>query len=157
MKTMVNLAVILLVAIAVVAFAAFFFMNKPNGSSDNQTDNSALTTIPNQTQNKNAVVTITYGKGATCPAGELYVDVHIKNDGYDSYTPSGSKFVLVIGDIYYHYDFSGSKLLGWQNVAIANGERYDASIAFKVPDSTAPFILNYDDTSTEYNIVCQPE
>ena len=109
------------------------------------------------TQNDNSVVTITYGKGATCPAGELYVDVHIKNNGYANFQPSGSKFELMINGVVYHYWYSGSQLLGWRNVDIANGEGYDASIAFKVPDSSAPFVLSYDNTSTDYNIVCKPE
>ncbi len=157
MKPIMKWAVVILVAIAVIASVAFLLMNRPNGSSGSQTDNSVLTEGPVQTQNENAVVTIKYGKGATCPAGELYVDVHITNDGYSNFKPSGSKFVLTIANVNYQYDFSGSKLLGWQNVDIANGERYDASIAFKVPDSSASFVLSYDNTSSEYKIVCQPE
>ena len=42
-------------------------------------------------------------------------------------------------------------------VDIANGESYDASIPVKVPDSSAPFVLGYKSTSTDYNIICQPE
>jgi len=132
-----------IVAIAVVALLAFLFMN----------GNLPFTL----NQNANLTVTIAYGKGATCPAGELYVDVHIKNNGYANFQPLGSRFELTINSVVYHYDFSGSQLLGWQNVDIANGDSYDASIAFKVPDSSAPFVLSYNSTSTDYNIVCQPE
>ena len=157
MKPVVKLAVVVLVAVAVLASLAFLLMNGSNGPSGSQTDNSALTNDLDNTQNENAVVTITYGKGATCPAGELYVDVHIKNNGYDNFQPSGSKFVLTANNVDYHYDFSGSQLLGWQNVDIANGEKYDASIAFKVPGSPAAFVLSYQSSSTDYNIMCQPE
>ena len=158
MKTTVKLAVGILVAVAVVASLAFLLKNGSNGSSQPQTeDSAALPSSSTNSQNENPTVTITYGKGATCPAGELYVDVHIKNNGYANFQPLGSKFELTINSVVYHYDFSGSQLLGWQNTDIANGEKYDASIAFKVPDSTAPFVLSYDSSSTDYNIMCQPE
>ncbi len=137
-----------LVAVVAVASITILLMNGLALPSGGQSEDFNL-------PNENALVTITYGKGATCPKGELYIDVHIKNDGYDNFRPSGSQFVLTIGSVDYQYDFSGSKLLGWQNVDIANGEKYDASIAFKVPDSSAAFVLNY--TSTEYKILCQPE
>jgi hypothetical protein len=158
MKTIVKLAVGTLVAVAIVASLVFLVLNGSIGSGQPQTDNSAA--LPNgstNSQNENPTVTITYGKGATCPVGELYVDVHIKNDGYANFQPSGSSFELTMNNIVYHYWYSGSQLLGWQNVDIANGEGYDASIAFKVPDSSAPFVLSYDSTSTDYNIVCEPE
>ncbi len=152
MKKTLKIAGILVAVAAVVSIAVLVIngLTLPSGSSNLSND-----TIP--PLNENASINIIYGKGATCPAGELYVDVHIKNEGYDSFTASGSKFVLIAGGIEYRYDFSGSKLLGWQNTPVANGERYDASIAFKVPDSTVPFVLNYVDTSTEFNIVCQSE
>jgi hypothetical protein len=156
-KAVVKLAVGILVTVAVVASIAFLVMNGSNSQTGGQTDNSALTHDSTNTQNDNSVVTITYGKGATCPAGELYIDVHIKNNGYTTFKPSGSNFALTINSIVYHYDFSGSQLLGWRNADIANGESYDASIAFKVPDSSATFVLSYSSTSTDYNILCQPE
>ena len=155
MKKVVKLAVVF-VAIAVVASLAFLFVNGNlpfTLSQDNSQNGSPTVTNPNVT---NPNVTITYGKGATCPAGELYVDVHIKNNGYANFQPLGSKFELTINSVVYHYDFSGSQLLGWQNVDIADGDSYDASIAFRVPDSSAPFVLSYNSTSTDYNIVCQP-
>ena len=152
MKKAVKLAVVF-VAIAVVASLAFLFVNGNlpfTLSQDNSQNGNPTVTNP--------TVTITYGKGATCPAGELYVDVHIKNNGYDNFQPLGSKFELTINSVLYHYWYSGSQLLGWQNVDIADGDSYDASIAFQgVPDSSAPFVLSYNSTSTDYNIVCQPE
>ena len=137
------------VAIVIIASVAILLINGltlPGGNLD--------TTPP---KNENAVVNITYGKGATCPAGELYVDVYIKNNGYANFQPIGSKFELTMNGVVYHYWYSGSQLLGWQNVDIVNGESYDASIAFQVPDSAAPFALSYENPSTEYNITCQPE
>ncbi len=140
-------AVVVIVVVASVAILLINGLTLPGG-------NSTDTTPP---ENENAVVNITYGKGATCPVGELYVDVHIKNNGYANFQPLGSKFELTMNGVVYNYWYSGSQLLGWRNTDIADGESYDASIAFQVPDSTAPFTLSYVDTSAGFNVTCQPE
>ena len=142
-RKILGIAVVVIIAIAAVASVAFLFANGNSPFLLNQ--------------NTTPTVTITYGKGATCPAGELYVDVHIHNNGYANFQPLGSKFELTMNGVVYHYHFAGSQLLGWQNVDLANGERYDASIAFKVPDTSASFVLSYNNSSTDYNIVCRPE
>ena len=152
----VAIAVGTVIAVVVVAALGIMLMNGSNGSGQPQTENSVV--LPSgSTNNQNPNVTITYGKGATCPAGSLYIDVHIKNNGYANFTPSGSSFELTINGVVYQYWYSGSQLLGWRSTDIADGGRYDASIAFQVPDSTAPFVLSYNSASTDYNIVCRTE
>ncbi len=156
MKKGLMTAIVALVAVAILASVTFLFMNGSNGSTN--TENS-LTLPPDSasSQNENPVITISYSKGARCPAGELIVDVSIKNSGYSNFIISGSSFVATANNVAYHYDFSGSKLLGWQNVNIPNGESYSASIVFKVPVEYNTFSLSYESSSTDYNIVCQPK
>lgn len=155
MKKGLIITVLALVAVAIVASVTYLFMNGSNGSSQANTE-----TLPNNLtnpQNENPLITISYSKGARCPAGELIVDLSIKNSGYSDFTISGSSFVATANNVAYHYDFSGSKLLGWQNVNIPNGESYSASIVFKVPVEYNTFSLSYGSSSTDYNILCQPK
>ncbi len=143
------------VAVAIIASVVFLFLLGPNGSN---TENSlALPSDSTTPQKENPEIAISYSKGARCPAGELIVDLAIKNSGYSDFRISGSSFVATANNVAYHYDFSGSKLLGWQNVNIPNGESYTASIVFKVPEEYNTFVLSYESSSTDYKIVCQPK
>ena len=159
MKTVLKLAIGILVAVAVVSSIAFLLMNNSNSPSQSQTQNSAV--LPSDslhsTQNANPVVTITYDKGRLAPCGTgIMVSVSIKSDGYESFSPSSSNFVLTANGATYKLDYSDTKTLGWQNTAIPNGGNYDATLVFEGNAVPTLFVLSYK-ASADYNVVCRPK
>ncbi len=157
MKKGLMIAVVALVAVVVVASVAFLVFGNPSGSSQPNTQNSAaLPGGSSTTQNKNAVVTITYDKGrlADCGTG-LMVSVSIKNEGYTNFKATASSFVFTANGVTYPYSYSDTKLLGWQNTEIPDGGSYEATVVFQGTAMPASFVLSYDSGSADYNIVCQ--
>ncbi len=154
MKSVVKLAVGIVIAVAVVASLAFFLMSgNPNQS---ETENSAaLPSGSTNSQNENPVVTIAYDKGrlADCGTG-IMVSVSIKNDGYANFRATASNFVFTANGVTYPYDYSGTKTLGWQNTDIPDGGSYEATMVFQGNQLPTSFVLSYNSGSTDYTIVC---
>ncbi len=157
MKKSLMIAVVALVAVALVASVAFLVFGIPSGSSQTNTQNSAaLPSGSTNNPNKNTVVTITYDKGrlADCGTG-LMVAVSIKNEGYTNFKATASSFVFTANGVTYPYSYSDTKLLGWQNTDIPDGGSYEATVVFQGTAMPASFVLSYNSSSSDYNIVCQ--
>ncbi len=102
-------------------------------------------------------VTSMYGDEVQSDSGRdfLTVEMTIKNNGYDRFNTNPYWFSVTVGDIEYRFDYHLVLMKNWETTDVLDGETFQGTIVFQIPESAESFTLGYDDESdlAEYKIV----
>jgi hypothetical protein len=101
------------------------------------------------------VVTTIYGDDIQSDSGRdfLILNITIDNNGYDSFNTNPYWFKVTVGNIAYRFDYHLVLMENWMTVDVLDGETFQGTIMFQIPESASSFTLDYESAFNEYKIV----
>lgn len=101
------------------------------------------------------VVTTIYGDVMKSDSGRdfLILNITIDNNGYDSFETNPWWFHVIVENIEYDFDYHLVLLEDWETVDVLDGESFQGTLMFQIPESASSFSLVYESAFSEYDIV----
>ena len=96
-----------------------------------------------------------YGDEVQADSGRdfLILDMIIDNIGYESFSTNPYWFHVIAENIEYDFDFHLVLMEDWETVDVLDGETFQGTIVFQIPESADSFTLGYESSLAEYKIV----